>query len=60
MGKCTTDPCDFRMVMDGTIHLSMSLHVDEIVISGADATCGDFRGVLDKKSPTNNLETLIW
>ena len=48
------------MVVDGTIHLSMSLHVDEIVISGADATCGDFRGVLDKKSPTNNLETLIW
>ena len=33
-----TDPCVFRMVVDGK-ELATTVHVDDIVIAGSDETC---------------------
>ena len=36
MEQCRTDPCVFRMVVDGKVGLIMAVHVDVIVIAGSD------------------------
>ena len=36
MEQCRTDPCVFRMVVDGNVELIMAVHVDVIVIAGSD------------------------
>ena len=58
--QCSTDPCVFRMVVDGHVELIMAIHVDDIVIAGSDEVCRDFHAALSSKSPTNNLGELTW
>ena len=60
MEQCRTDPCVFRMVVDGKVELIMAVHVDDIVIAGSDETCKDFHAALVTKFPTNNLGELTW
>ena len=60
MEQCRTDPCVFRMVVDGKVQLIMAVHVDDIVIAGSDESCRDFHAALVTKFPTNNLGELTW
>ena len=60
MEQSSTDPCVFRMVVDGKAELSMAVHVDDIVIAGSDEACRDFHAALNTKFPTNNLRELTW
>ena len=41
MEQYRTDPCDFCMVVDGTVELIMAVHLDDMVVSGSDETCKD-------------------
>ena len=58
MEQCRTDPCVFRVVVDGKVELIMAVHVDSIVIAGSDEACRDFYAALNTKFPTNNLGEL--
>ena len=58
--KSRTDPCVFRMVVDGKVELNMAVHVDDIVIAGSDEACRDFHATLNTKFPTNNLGDITW
>ena len=58
--KSRTDPCVFRMVVDGKVELIMAVHVDDIGIAGSDEACRDFRAASNTKFPTNNLGELTW
>ena len=58
MEQSRTDPCVFRMVVDGKVELIMAVHVDDIVIAGSDVACGDLHAALNTKFPTNNLGEL--
>ena len=60
MEQCRTDPCAFRMVVDGKVELSMAVHVDGIVIVGSNESCGGFHAVLNTKCPTNNLGDITY
>ena len=60
MEQIRTDPCVFRMVVDGEVELVMAAHVDDIVISRSDEACRDFHAALNTKFPTNNLRELTW
>ena len=60
MEQCRTDPCVFRMVVDGKVELTVAVHVDDIVIAGSDETCRDFHAALSMKFPTNDLGELTW
>ena len=60
MEQCRTDPCVFRMLVDGKAKLIMAVHVDDIVIAGSDEACRDFHAALNTKFPTNNLGELTW
>ena len=51
MEQCRTDPCVFRMVVDGKVQLIMAVHVDDIVIAGSDESCRDFHAALVTKFP---------
>ena len=55
-----TDPCVFRMVVDGKVELIMAVHVGDIVFAGPDETCRDCRAAITTKFPTNNLDELTW
>ena len=55
MEQSRTDPCIFRMVVDGKIELITVVHVDDIVIAGSDGACREFHAALNTKFPTNNL-----
>ena len=46
MEQSRTDPCVFRMVVDGKVELIMAVHVDGIVNAGSDETCRDFHAAL--------------
>ena len=52
MDQCGTDPCAFRMVVDGKVELIMAIHVDDIVIAGSNETCRDFYPCLLYTSPS--------
>ena len=39
MEQSRTDPCVFRMVVDGKVEMIMAVHVDNLVIARADETC---------------------
>ena len=54
MEQCRTDPCVFRMAVDGKAEMTY------IVIAGSSETCKDFHVALAKKFPTNNLGELTW
>ena len=58
--KSRTDPCVFRMVVDGKVELVMAVNVDDIVIAGSDEACRDFHAALNTKFPTNHLGELTW
>ena len=58
--QCRSDPCVFRMVVDGKVELIVAVHVDGIVIVGSDETFRDFYAALVTKFPTNNLRELTW
>ena len=60
MEQRRTNPCVFRMVVDGKVELTMAAHVDGIVIAGSDEACRDFHAALNTKCPTNNLGELTW
>ena len=60
MEQSRTDPCVFRMVVDGKVELITAVHVDGIVIAGSDKTCRDFHAALNTNFPTNNLGELTW
>ena len=60
MDQCGTDPCAFRMVVDGKVELIMAIHADDIVIAGSNETCRDFYPALTTKFPTSNLGELTW
>ena len=55
-----TDPCVFRMVVDGKVKLIMAIHVDDIVIAGLNKARRDFHAAFNTKFPTNNLGELTW
>ena len=55
MQQCSTDPCVFRMIVDGKVELIMAVHVDGTVIAGSDEACKDFHAALNTNFPTNNL-----
>lgn len=42
MEQSSTDPCDFRMVVDGKLELNMAVHVDDVVIARSNETCRGF------------------
>ena len=58
MEQSRTDPCVFRMVVDGKVELIMAVHVDDIVIAGLDEACRDFHASLNAKLPS--LGELTW
>ena len=60
MEPCRSDPCVFRMVVNGKVELIMVAHVDGIVVTGSDETCRDFHAALDTKFPANNFGKLTW
>ena len=60
MEQCRTEPCIFRMVVDGKVELIMAVHLDDIVIPGSNETCKDFHEALVVKFPTNKLGELTW
>ena len=60
MEQCRSDPCVFRMVVDGKVELIMAVHVDDIVVTGLDEACRDFHAASNAKCTTNNLGKLIW
>ena len=61
MEQCRTDPCVFRMVVDGKVELIMAVYVDDIEIAGSDETCRDFHAALTSNFHTNNnLGALTW
>ena len=49
--KSKTDPCVFRMVVDGKVELIMAVYVDDIVIAGSDEACRDFHAALNTNFP---------
>ena len=60
MEQSRTDPCVFRMVVDGKVELIMAVHEDDIAIAGSAEACRDFHVALNTKFPTNNLAELTW
>ena len=60
MEQCRTDPCGFRIVVNGKVELIMAVHVDDIAITGSDEACRDFHAALVTKFLTNNLGELTW
>ena len=60
MEQSRTDPCVFRMIVDGKVELIMAAHVDDIAIEGSDEACRDFHAALNTNFPTNNLGELTW
>ena len=58
-----SDPCVFRMAVDGQVELIMAVHADDIVITGSEETCRNIYSALGSKLPlttwTNWLETLV-
>ena len=60
MEQCRTDPCGFRIVVNGKVELIMAVHVDDIAITGSDGACRDFHAALVTKFTTNNLGELTW
>ena len=60
MEQYRTDPCVFRMVVDGKVELIMAIHLDTIMIAGSDEACRDFHAALNTKFPTNNLGEQTW
>ena len=57
MEQSRTDPCVFRIVVNGKIELIMAVHVDDIVIAGSNEACRDFHAALNNKCPASNLVT---
>ena len=55
-----TDPCAFRVVVQGKVELIIVDHVDAIVMAGTDETCRDFHAALVTKFPTINLGEQTW
>ena len=60
MEKYRTDPCVFRMVVDGKVELIMAVHVDGIMIAGSDEARRDFHAALNTKFHTKDLGELTW
>ena len=60
MEQCRTDPCVFRMVVDGNVELIMAVHVVDVVIAGSHKACRDFHAASNTKFPTNNLSEFTW
>ena len=49
MEQCRSDPCVFRMVVDGKVALIMSVHAEDNVIAGSKVACRDFHAALNTK-----------
>ena len=59
MEQRRSDPCVFRMVVDGKVEVIMVVHVDYVVIAVSDEARRDFHAALNTKLPTNNLGELV-
>ena len=60
MEQCRSNPCVFRMVVDGKVELIFAIHVHDIVIAGLNEAYRDFHAALNTKCTTNNLVELTW
>lgn len=52
MRQSSTDPCVFRIVVDGKVELVITIHAGGIEIAGTHETCRAFRARLVTKKNT--------
>lgn len=60
MEQCRTEPCDFRMHVDGKVDIVVAFHVDETALAGSDGNCKYIHAAWVVKYPTSNLAELTW
>ena len=60
MEQCRTDPCVFRMDVDGKVELIIAVHADDNVTAGSDETCREFHATLFKNFLTSKLREATW
>ncbi|CAN0073780.1 unnamed protein product [Sphacelaria rigidula] len=60
MVQCEADPCVFKMEDAGDVRVIFVVHVDDILISGAEGNVRKVVKVLTDKFPTTNLEEVTW
>ena len=60
MEQSRTDPCVFRMVVDGKVELIMAIHVDDNVVEGSDDASRYFHAALNTTFATKNIGELTW
>ncbi|CAM9538439.1 unnamed protein product [Sphacelaria rigidula] len=60
MVQCDPDPCVFKMEKAGDVRVILVVHVDDILIGGAEENVRKVGNILNDKLLTNNLGQVIW
>ena len=58
MEQCKTDPCVFRLIREGIVVMTMTVHVDDMAVAGPREELDKLLEVLNDDFTTNDLGEL--
>ena len=58
--QCLADACVLRLMEEGSVVMTIGVHVDTIFAVGENARCDQFRKELGQMVPVKNLGELRW
>ena len=58
--QCMTDPCVFRLIREGELVLILTVHVDDMAVTGTRVEVNKLRMTLNKDFETNDLGELFF